>query len=75
MTDTKQQFEKEMKREKIGHLILFVVIFGYLYLTTSDSDVGTAKLLFVIILSTAYLAYRIDKLEKLIIKAYTNLSN
>jgi len=75
MSDFEQQFSKEMRREKIGQVILLVIIFGYFYLTTSDSDVGTAKLLFVVILSTAYIAYRIDKLEKLIVKVYTNLSH
>lgn len=75
MSDFEQRFAKEMRREKIGQVILLVIFFGYFYLTTNDSDVGTSKLLFVIILSTAYLAYRIDKLEKLIVKVYTNLSN
>jgi uncharacterized membrane protein YobD (UPF0266 family) len=63
-------FNKKMKREKIIQVIIFVIIFVYFYFTTNDSDVGTAKLLFALILLAAYLEYRIDKLEKLIINLH-----
>ncbi len=64
-------FEKEMRKEKIITVIVASLVFGYLYLTTNDTDVGTAKLLWVIMFSTAYLIYRINKLEELIIKIYS----
>ena len=64
------QFAKEMRRERTIQVIVLIVLFGYFYLTTKDSDVGNAKLMWAIIISNVIVIYRIEKLQDLVFKLH-----
>ena len=66
------EIKKIEKREKIENYIakaiqIFLIVF--LFLTIIDAEVSTTKLFWAVLAQSAFIIYRLDKLEKLIISS------